>query len=281
MNLQPIEEKLNIVPLPKPRQRAAKIDQRFNVIKFRNKSGSSSFRVDGYKRDGSRVRENFSTIEAASCRHRELETEWLKGHAETDIQATKLTPDQLRLCEASIIKLGDDWEKIVDAVTFWQEHGKQRVVVESTRIDEAVDEYLKWLNASDFRKATKRHWKTRMTVFKNSVSNIRVSDVTPDFIQAFLDGRKVGAIGKDTDRRAVSRFFSSGASRKNGALINPAKKQTRSRKPEAAVPAVLTVKQCKALLRASVPEGLAPYVAVCMFGGIRPFEAAEADLGAK
>src|SRR5208283_6208477 len=36
----------------------------------------------------------------------------------------------------------------------------------------------------------------------------------------------------------------------------------------------LTLKQCEDLLRAAEREGIAPYVAVCLFGGLRPFEAA-------
>jgi len=268
-----------IIPLPtidakreRKKRTVAKAGEWFNVYKFENESGSISFRVDGYKLDGSRVRENFSNLAEASVRQIELETEYMKGNTETGIQATKLTPDQLRLSEVAITQLGEDWAHLVDAVSHWKQHGKQTAGIESPTIDDAVDDYLKWLEAGTFRDATKRHWKTRMTVFKNSVSNIRIAEVTPKFIKEFLAARNTSAIGKDTDRRAVSRFFS-WCIEKEWTAINPARAQTRTRKAQANQPAVLTVKQCKALLKASEREGLAPYVAVCMFGGIRPFEA--------
>jgi len=37
---------------------------------------------------------------------------------------------------------------------------------------------------------------------------------------------------------------------------------------------ILPVKDCRRLLKAAGPAGLAPYVAVCLFGGVRPAETA-------
>jgi integrase len=265
----------NIIPLPadRPTKAAPKTaPARFKVREFNNASGSRSWHVTGRKRDGTRIRENFADVQAAQCRQIELETEYLKGHAETTVQATTLPGEKLRLAELAFIKLADDWEQILDAVEYWQSHGKHLAVAESPRIDDAIDKYLEWLAASPFRDATKRHWKTRMTVFKNSVANVRVADADADFIEKFLAGRGTSAIGKDTDRRAVSRFFS-WCIEKKWSKTNPARKQTRTRKPESQPPSVLTVKQCRALLKASERSGLAAYTAICLFGGIRPFEA--------
>jgi integrase len=267
----------NIVPLPVQRKKAVKVAPRFNIVEFTNKSGTTSYRVDGYKRDRSRVRENFADEASATCRQTELELEYRQGHAETGIQATKLTPDQLRLCEASIIQLGGDWARMLDAVTYWQQHGKQAAVTVSERIDEAVKQYLEWLEASTFRDATKRHWKTRMKMFRDGVSNARIADVTPEFIEAYLSGRKTSAGGKDTDKRAISRFFSWCIERpRRWAVTNPCR-EVKIAKGEAAPIQILPVKDCQKLLRASAPAGLAPYVAVCLFGGLRPFEAARLD----
>lgn len=267
----------NIVALPKPKRTA---DSRFRILEYLNpRTSSKSFRVTGTKRTGERVRNNFAEEAAARARQIELETEWLQGHAETAIQATKLTPDQLRVCEAVILQLGEDWPRAVEAVTHWKQHGKQLAAVESKRIDDAVDKYLEWLAASTFRDATKRHWKTRMTVFKNSVSNIRVADVTPEFIEAFLATRKTSAVGKDTDKRAISRFFSWCIERpQRWAVTNPCR-EVKIAKGEAAPIAILPMKDCGRLLKAAAPAGLAPYVAVCLFGGLRPFEAARLTWG--
>ena len=44
-------------------------------------------------------------------------------------------------------------------------------------------------------------------MFANSTGNLRVSDITPEAIDSFLDKRAVSAASKDNDRRAVSRFL--------------------------------------------------------------------------
>ncbi len=270
------EAATNIVALPKPRTPSA--GHRFKIQGFTNpRTGSKSFRVTGSKRDSERVRENFADEASARCRQIELETEYLQGHAETAIQATKLTPDQLRICEAVMVQLGNDWPRAIDAAIYWQQQGKQRAVGESERIDEAVKQYLEWLEQSTFRDATKSHWKTRMKIFRDSVSNVKVADVTPEFIENYLAGRKTSAGGKDTDKRAISRFFSWCIERpRRWAVANPCK-EVKIAKGEAAPIVVLPVKDCQRLLKAAAPEKLVPYVAVCLFGGLRPFEAARLD----
>jgi integrase len=284
MNALAIAEKpepaVNIVPLPQ-RKRAATAAQRFKIKEFDNASGTKSFRVDGYKRDGSRVRENFADEASAQCRQIELETEYLQGHAQTGIQATSLDTDKLRLAEAAFVQLGDDWTRILDAVAHWKQTGKRASVVDSPRIDDAADQFLAWLEASPLRPATKRNWKHRINVFKNSVQNVRVSEVDPEFIDRFLDTRKTSSGGKDTDRRAVSRFFSWCIERpRRWATTNPCR-EVKVAKTESAPPSVLTVDQCKKLLRAAEAHRnglLAPYVAACLFGGLRPFEASRLAL---
>jgi integrase len=268
-------EPVNIVPLPvQPRQSAKRSKERFKVQEFTNpRTQSKSWRVSGIKRDGARVRENFTDEPAAKCRQIELETEYLQGHVETAIQATKLSADQIRLCESAVLQLGEDWPRILDAAVYWQQHGKQRMAVESPRIDDAVDQYLKWLEVSTFRDTTKRHWKTRMKVFKNSVGNVRVAEVTPDFIEDFLKKRNVSPVAKDTDRRAASRFFSWCIERPRRWTISNPCREVKIEQGEAGPVETLSIAQCKALLSASKPAGLAPYVAVCLFGGLRPFEA--------
>lgn len=270
----------NIVPLailkPKPTQRR----QRFKITEFQNPSGATVFRVSGYDRNGDQVRENFKEDAAARVRQIELETEYLQGHRETHVRATKLSDDQVRLAEMAIQRLGDDWNRLVDAVDHFVRTGAKNIATDAPRVDEAVDAYLVWLAASTFRDATKRHWRIRMNLFKNSVQNVSVSDVGPEFIEKFLDGRKTSAGGKDTDRRAISRFFSWCIERpRRWATTNPCR-DVKVKQAEKGPVVVLTVAECKELLHAAdTHKGgiLAPYVAVCLFGGLRPFEAARLD----
>lgn len=270
--VQPPSE--NVDAPPKARKSAPRLDQsRFVVKEFINPSGDKAWRVDGYKRGGKRIRENFPDVQSAQCRQIELETEYLRGYVETTIRATKLSAEQVQLAEVAFLKLGDDWLRLLDCVDHWQRHGKHLAVDDSPKIDDAVDKYLIWLDKeSGFRDTTKRHWKTRIKVFKNSVANHKVCNFTPELIEKFLDGRDVSPTGKDTDKRAVSRFFSWCIERpRRWAKTNPCK-EVKIRLGEKQPPKVLTVKQCRALLKASKSSGLAPYVAICLFGGLRPFE---------
>ena len=266
---------LEVVKRPKAPRLA--INERFKLQSFTNRGGSSAWRVTGSKRDGTRIRENFADEQAARCRRIELESEFHAGQTETAMRATKLTHEQVQLAEVAIIKLGEDWLRLLDAVDHWKRSGKSKANAESPRLDDAIDQYLAWLAGSPLRDATKRHWRTRMTLFRNSTRNLRVPDVTPEVIDQFLAGRNVSASGKDTDRRAVSRFFSWCIERpRRWTVANPCR-EVRVDMGEAQPPKVLSVADCEKLLRAA--EGhkgglLVPYVAVCLFAGLRPFEAA-------
>jgi integrase len=269
-----------IIALPRPERQVK--EARFKIQEFTNRSGSQSWRVTGSKRDGARVRENFADVEGAQCRQIELETEYLRGHADTTIQATKLSAEQVQLCEVAMIKLGDDWARILDAVDHWHRTGAKNLPTDAPKIDDAIDEYLRWLEAGQFRDATKRHWKIRMNIFKNSVSNVRVSEVTPEIIEKFLEGRKISACGKDTDRRAISRFFSWAIERpRRWVTSNPCRevKTTFKKGP----PQILTVAECEKLLKAAEKyrRGIcAPSIALGLFGGLRPSEAARVQWSA-
>src|ERR1022692_1848317 len=86
------------------RQRGVK--NRFRILPFENsRTRSRSWRVTGSKRDGTRIRENFSDQGAAQARRVELETEWLGQQTDTALRATKPTETQLRLAEVAFVKL--------------------------------------------------------------------------------------------------------------------------------------------------------------------------------
>src|ERR1700733_4838578 len=161
------EKPENIVSLgihkPKPAQRK----QRFKITEFINPSGVLAFRVSGYDREGQQIRENFKDEAGARCRQVELECEYLQQSAQTAIRATRLTDEQLRLAEDVIRRAGDDWERLMDMFEHWKRTGAKSLPDQSPRIDDAVDQYVTWLAKSDLRDATKRHWKTRLTIFRN------------------------------------------------------------------------------------------------------------------
>lgn len=278
----PLQDAHNIVPLPTRRPAPVAVD-RFKIIEFTNpRTGSKSFRVTGSKRDGERVRENFVVEAAARCRKIELETEYLKGHTETTAQATKLTPEQLRLAEVAFVKLGDDWERILDAVDHWNEHGKHHAVIESPRLDDAFEQFKKAIaDDTSIRHLTRIATKSRVEAFVNATANMRVSDVMPENVLKFLDGMKVGdskasARTRINYRDGISKFFSWCMEReRRWVAVNPCT-AVKIKIGDVSVPEILSFELCEKLLRAaeSFKDGmLVPYITLTMFCGLRPFEA--------
>lgn len=264
--------KLPVPPKAKPQPRKS----RFKILPFNNPSGETVWRVSGVKANGSRIRENFADEKAAQCRQSELQIEFLGQPSETTIRPTKLSDDQLRLAELAIQRLGEDWGRIVDAVDFWARSGAKNIPTESPRINDAVDQYLAWLAVSPFRDTTKKTMRNRMIVFKNSAQNVPVSEVTPEFIEKLL-GQKTSASNRDTKRRVYSRFFSWCIERpRRWVIANPCR-EVEIEEGEKSPPVILSLTDCKALLRAAEKYKLgmlAPYATVCIFGGLRPAEAA-------
>ena len=269
----------NIIPLAIP-ARAAKSPRhvlaRFKIREYQNpRTGTQSWRVEGIKRDGTRIRENFQEQDGARVRQGELETEYLTGQTETTVKATKLTEEQIRFAENAFARLNADADMPL-AVQYWLSHGKKLSVVESPRLDDAFAQYGDWLtNECKLRDLSKSNLRRRVNVFVNSVPNIRVADIMPDTIESFLAKRNVSAASKDNDRRAVSSFITWCMDRKRKWIaVNPCG-AVRIDKGEKTPPAVLTLEQCKMLLaKADKFKGgrLAPFVAACLFGGLRPFE---------
>lgn len=267
----------NVIKLPQRKRLAAVIDGRFKVVPFTNRSGNQSWRVMGTKRDGTRIRENFAAEAAARCRHIELETEYLRGHAETVIRATKLSAEQIQIFELAAMKLGDDWQHILEAVDCWKRHGKQTAAIESPRVDDAVSKFVEWLDAKDcpLRESTRRKYRYRVgTVFRNSVPNHRIAAFTADSIEALIAKQGKAPSDKDTLKRAVSAFFSWCIERpRRWAVINPCREVKITIPKNDSPPSILTVAECESLLRSAMihRDGmLAPYVALCLFGGLRP-----------
>jgi integrase len=259
------------------------VRQRFKIQPFKNpRTGTDSWRVTGTKRDGTRIRENFLREHDAKCRHVELEAEFLTRETETNLRATSLTDVQVKLAEMSFNRLADDAD-LPRAVDFWLKQGRRNsVATESPRLDEAVKQFIAWLDgATDstgngtctLRDFSRRGLRNRVSIFGNSISNLPVDGITPEIIEEFLGKLKVSLVTRDNYKRAVSRFFSWCIERpRRWTASNPCR-EIRIEKGEKQPPVILTLKQCKDLLRAAEANGVAPYVALCLFGGLRPFEA--------
>lgn len=263
------------------KQPAARADSRFKILEFINpRTGTTSWRVSGIKRDGARIRDNFKDLQAAQVRQLELETEWLARESQPAIRATKLSETELRLAEAAFARL-ESPDEILPAVDSWLRQGKAQAVKESPKLDAAVEEFKKWLDATEaLRDHSKRNLRVRVDMFANSVGNVTVSTITPEFVEQYLDKRKGSGVTRDNDRRAISRLFSWCIERPRRWMASNPAREVKVERGEKPPPAILTVDQCESLLRAAerYERGkLAPYVALCLFAGLRPFEAARLE----
>src|SRR5262249_25577077 len=111
----------------------------------------------------------------------------------------------------------------------------------------------------------------RINVFVNSVKNVLLTSITKQTIDDFLSNRNVSKQTKTNDRLALSRFFVWCIGRK-WMTSNPARKETKSPRP-ARNPEVLSVAECQRLLRNAEKfkaGRLVPFLAVALFGGLRP-----------
>jgi integrase len=284
----------NVIPMPvapaQPkagRARAKEIPQPFRIVNFANPSGETVYRVAGTKRERDsngnpiRVRENFPSLAQAQARQTELNLEYHQQKTEKALRATSLTEEQLSAAEAVFLR-GLSPAELLKAGDYWIGHGKEVAADNSPRLLEAVASFQEWLKTADFRERTKDNLRIRVDNFANSVPNSRLSEITADTIFGYLEKRNVSHASKDNDRRALSRFFGYCIERpRKWIALNPARKEKRERRTNGHTPAILSLEACESILGAAEQHRagrLAPYVALCLFGGLRPFEAARLRL---
>ena len=253
--------------------------QRFKVLEFTNASGTASFRVSGIKRSGERIRQNYADLASAQVRQIELETEWLAGHTDIAVRATKLTDAQIRLAEGAFQRLDAD-DELLSAVDHWLKHGRRNAVKNSVRLDDAAAQFKSWVNTTEsLRPTTRKGLKNTVARFSNGTGNLRMDAITPEVLDVYFDDLKttVSAVTLDSQRRRLSRFFSWCIERpRRWMATNPAHTVKLDMPENGHPPTILTVPECERLMRAAEKFNkgeLVPYFATCLFGGLRPDEA--------
>ena len=254
--------------------------QRFKILQFINpRTNTTSWRVSGIKRNGERIRENYADPQEAQLRYTELEGEFHAANGTAALRATRLTDEQVAIAEAGFKRLEQD-QDLLTAIDHWLRTGKPTAVKESPRLDDAFAQFKSWLEGTtELRETTKRHLRNCVKLFVNGVGNLRVTDVLPEHIEHYLAHRDVSANTKDANCRAVSSFFTwCMKGKRHWCVNNPCYAvEIDGRTSDADhEPEVLAVAECERLLRAAETfEGgtLVPYVALCLFGGLRPTEA--------
>ena len=254
---------------------------RFKILPYTNpRTGTPSWRVTGTRRNGERIRENFARAEEAQYRHTELEGEFHAANGVAALRATRLTDEQVGIAEAAFKRLEQDGD-LITAVDHWLRTGKPKTIKESPRLDDAWKEFLAWVEATpELRPRSKSNLRNRVGNFVKGVGNKRVIDVMPEHVESYLAQREVTPETKDGDRRAISSFFSwCLKGKRHWCLNNPcyAVEVEGASRDHDREPVVLPVGDCEKLMRAAEAFAggkLVPYLALCLFGGLRPYEAA-------
>lgn len=258
------------------------IKERFKLLAYTNRSGSTSWRIMGTKRTGERIRENHAAQDAARCRKTELDLEWLGEHRDSMPQMTSLTESQLRLSEAALARLGD-LADLPLAVELWMRRDKSKLQP-APRLDEAVTGFLKWVETAPLRPLSRAKLRQRITIFRDGMPNQRISDITDDHIEKYLNSRKVGLGTKLSNHSVISRFFTwCMAKPQRWITTNPCRLIEFVKPKPKDTPAVLTVDECEALMRAAEAHkggNTVPYLALALWGGIRPQEVKRLRSGA-
>lgn len=256
----------------------------FKIAEFKNPSENIVYCVTGKRMSGERVRENYKTHDEAWARKQTLEIEAANIQTASRTVMTKLTPEQVNLAEAAFSRLGEGKDTEMPlAIEHWIAKGRKEAFTESPRFAQAVADFKLWLDSEgcDFRDRTKDNLRNRVDLFAKFDGAVakRLHEIDADVVFGYLEKRDVAKASKDNDRRALSRFFGWCMARpRNWIKTNPARKETREhRKVREEKPAVLSLEECESLLKAAQTHRggrLVPYVAVCLFSGLRPFEAA-------
>jgi hypothetical protein len=234
--------------------------------------------VDG-RRNGNGRREYFTDAKQALVRAEQLATQLLnQGTA-----ALGFTPRQRELaveCEELLRPYGRD---LRDATRFFIQHleSQRRCSIVPT-IREAVVEYLllrkRDYERHDIAKRTLQGLTHALRQLVAAAGDLPINEFDADKLRTYLDSFPCSAKSRQDYRLRLSSLFTYAKSKK-WIAANPCS-EVRVRVPRQEV-VILSVEQAENLLRHAERSKhaayLAPYVACCLLGGLRPFEAAGLD----
>lgn len=268
-------------------------EAQFKIVSAKTRHGRPTWRVQGFDRTGKRIRESFQNVEAARARAHELEAQWMEREISMALRPTRLTPDELAVVEAAVLRLGDPM-KIGEAVDLWLAHEK-KLAAEGARngdngptLGEAMKQFFAWVDSSESGLRAKSQFvlKGNLKRFQAECrADAPVQSFTADSVEEILNKRWPSQpIARDGTRRAASRFFSWCAQRPRRWIAhNPASGELiRIRKPKDKEPEILSLREAARLLVAAQRfhgGKFLSYVVYGLFAGIRPTEAVRLRVG--
>ena len=252
-----------------------KSEHSFDVRRFENRNGVSSWRVSGYLH-GVRIRRNFKLKEEAAGEKASLEIRAERDTSGMHSITTRLTPEQAREAEAVFQRLEGRGRSLAFYVDFAL--ATYRDPIHDRSIAEATRDYLA-LRASDESQGNLSHRQIRsfgleLRALEAAFRGKTVSELTPDALTAFL---KRGLPSRKTynNRRGLVGPFLKHCVLKDWIAANPIDKVPHFRgvgHRRGSAP-TLSAAQCGEIMEWAENErqgALVPFIALCLFAGIRP-----------
>ena len=246
----------------------------FAIKRYKNRSGAISWRLSGWLA-GVRIRKNFKTQEEAAAEKAAQELRALQSASGLRSGTTFLTDVQLREAEDAFRRLEGRPQSLLFYVDFgltnYRESGQQKA------LSEAVSEYV----------ATKVKESERTLISSVQVRSIRnelrmlqryfpagsVSQFTTGNLTTYLE-RGQPSLKTYNNRRGILSTFLKFSFQRDWIVANPVEKTPHHRINHRRGSAVtFTAQQAGELmvfLEGYEDGSLVPYVALCMFAGIRP-----------
>lgn len=250
-------------------------DQLFDVSRFENRNGVSSWRVSGWLH-GVRIRKNLKSKEEAAGEKAALEIKAAQDTSGLRSIMTRLTAEQACEAEAVFRRLEGRDRSLAFYVDFAL--ANYRDPIHDRAIAEATRDYLE-LRASDESQGNLSHRQTRsfgleLRALESAFRGKKVSQLTPDALVAFL---KRGLPSKKTynNRRGLVGPFLKHCVLKDWIASNPIDKVPHFRgvgHRRGSAPTLSAV-QCSEIMEWAETErqgALVPFIALCLFAGIRP-----------
>ena len=249
-------------------------DNSFAVSRFENRNGTTSWRVSG-SLAGVRIRKNFPSREEAAAEKSSLELRAAQATSGQRSVATSLSNDQVREAEAA-------FRRLVGApkpLAFYLDYAltNYRAPDRDQTLAAAVAEYM----------ASKSRECDRSLISACQVNNIRkelvllqahfprcsVAQLTASQLQAFCE-RGIPSLKSQNNRRGLLGTFFKFALQKDWIAKNPVDKVPHHRIAHRRGSAQTLTVQRAADLMAHVEAyrggALVPFLALCLFAGIRP-----------
>ena len=260
----------------------------FKITKFKNAtSGTSSWRVTGTQKDGTRVRKNYANRAEAVQEQADLEVEFAGGQEHRKAVRTSLESDQLSDAESALKLLNGmslstvvahylnlqtrvraKGETLDQAIAFFE--SRYRPETQSITILNATAEYLR--TRQGLSEATRANYKTGLLLLQKKDPNKPVHTFTVGDIESALKSYK--NVRSQRSFRLIFSVFFRWAVRHHYTLENPCARLDKLPKEMTQI-AMLSLEESKRLLYAALTYGdgaAATPVAIALFAGLRPSE---------